>query len=413
MNKKNQIFLFALLFLGLSLTSCQKENVKKEAPISRAEANKMVEDQRAKDVARIQHFVEKMQSVMSGAAVSARDGDLTIEEMAFGTEAVLNMYFASPENQFLEMDESISEVTVPILDGNINDADLLTAYMEVGQKMTDHIDAASYPNKKLVYADVVIKSTSATEATLEVRTAVGDRDMEGLTLNTPYFTKGWRCGETVTNDAGLKQWGDINYNETDKDAAKLFASTLNDQYRLNYPFPTNPYSCLYSYGVTEAIAPVLLVGDDFPAVNPNDPAANIPYPVFDNSMDYLFYKISEDANNSNGNYDSKKYLNVDEMNFYYSGLEETILGTEDPVWQANNASYFPEYVPLDSESWFVGWTFLSANIIAVELEDDDGLYTVHVPQIIYQQTIGTYCIPTTGGDDVLDAILELSELDWP
>ena len=405
MYKPIKFLFFSMAFLGLFLTSCQKEKPSKmKTTISRAEAEKMVKEQRRRDVKRIRHFVDKMNDVMSNSVVAGREAPLTIEEMTFGTEAVLNIYYTSPSNRFTEVDRTQDEVTIPLTDGVVADADLVDAFTAVGQKMMDHLDAVDYPNKKVVYVDVVVTNTTATEATLDVRTAVGDRRLDPPPP-PPYFTKGWRCGAGVYNAAGLEQVGDEYYNEDDKDAAKLFASTLNEHYRLDHPFPVLPSYGWYTYDVNSEVPLTLFetVADvQFPqsATNASD------NPV-DNSKDFLFFKIVSSV----PMYDEHKFINVDEMNFYYSGLETTIGMIEDPVWQANHPTLGLDLNPTTgSNQLFLGNKFLNVKKMKA-LENVGKSWTVHIPELIYQKVFSEYGYPSNDDDDTIVETIGTLDLD--
>ncbi len=395
-----KFFLFALAFMGL-LTSCQKEQeTTQKSALSRAEVNKKVEELRKKDLEQIGHFVEKLKAAKSNSSVSGRDEPLTIEEATFGTEAVLNMYYTRPDNRFNDIDKSQSVVTVPISNGHVSDADMLAAYYEVGQKALDHLDAASFPNKKLVYVDVVIANKTATEATLDVKTAVGEK-LGTTTLAPPYFDEGWRCGAGVFNDAGLEQVGDFEYENDDKDAAKLFTSTLNTHFREDHPFEELPYYGWYVYDVTSDFDVVLGVANDgFPQPNPD------PNDIVDNSKDFLFYRIEE----TNVMYDEQKYIDMDEMNFYYAGLEATIATIEDPVWQAEHADdYGFSFDHGYGNMTFVGNKVARVDIQALELEQ--GISTTqHYPNFVFERVFILWGMPSHDDGDLDEAIATVEHL---
>lgn len=414
MNKQFRFILFSVAFIGLFLTSCEKEKEvvqSQKTSVNELDAQKMINKRREKDKARVMRFANKIKALASGSSINERDENLSIEEVAFGAEAVLNIYYTRPDNRFVEVDKSISEVVVSVSNGVVSDADLLVAYLEIGQKMVDHKNTVNYADKKLVYIDITLDDSGSTgdEAILQVKTAYGNK-LAGTTLTPPYFNYGWGCGGDVTNGAGVSMVGrDCDPNIMPEwDAAKLFKLTLNTNYRLDHPFPTMPDYGWYSYNVDSEMSYFLVDAFGFPSLNPNDPTPN------DNSEDYMFFKIEESKAPNAAAYDAKKCISVDEMNFYYSGLENAIALVESPSYQADPANAIDFPCPNCSWYQYQGYKFFRVEELqATEYGLPGPRTTIHVPEILLQQQFSIYGYPGTGTDGsgtVIDAVLEVHEM---
>ena len=179
-----------MAFLGLFLTSCQKEKDNQIPSVVNTQGDELAQQKKYK--ARILHFIDKLNKDGESSDVDDRDAPLTPEELAFGSEAVLNLYYSRFEDRFQEMDYAESELSVPLTNGTVSNNDLTITYASIEQAVTDHLSVVSYAEKKVNYVDVIVSEVSATEATIRVKTAiggveVGPSDPNDPSAQPPYF----------------------------------------------------------------------------------------------------------------------------------------------------------------------------------------------------------------------------------
>ena len=353
-----KFFLFALAFMGL-LTSCQKE----QPDLASQNAKKQNAEwtQQSENKTKILHFIDKLQRDEQSSGIGDRDAPLTIDEMAFGTEAVLNLYYTRLDDQFKQMDYAEVNVTVPVSGGVVDDSDLSNAYNSIEQAVEDHLNAVGYADKKVGYVDVIVSDVTGNEATLRVKTAVGDLEVEPSDpppgAQPPYFIDGWRCGKFTDNNTPIQAIGKCDGTSPNWDAAKLFKKTLNEHYRKDHPFPL-PYQGVYAFQVNSDATIFLFDAE---------PSSN------------KFFKAPYLGQ---GNL-SNLCISESDMNLYYGNYEDEITLMETTPWQLAH-----QYLLPIQQAGEFGWKFKWVESLEASKIPEDGIDMVkHIAKLLLMKQI--------------------------
>ncbi len=364
-----------MAFLGLFLTSCQKEKDNQIPSVVNTQGDELAQQKKYK--ARILHFIDKLNKDGESSDVDDRDAPLTPEELAFGSEAVLNLYYSRFEDRFQEMDYAESELSVPLTNGTVSNNDLTITYASIEQAVTDHLSVVSYAEKKVNYVDVIVSEVSATEATIRVKTAiggveVGPSDPNDPSAQPPYFDEGWRCGAFQNGNTTVNAVGHCDGSEPEWDAAKLFKKTLNENFRLDHPFPLI-YHGVYGFQVD----------------------SDVSFFLWDNTYS-KYYSATY-----NGTLDGL-CLSVDDMNHYYGDFDTQLALMETGGWQLDNPNFFPGQEP--ETNWRL------KNVESVETKAFNFPIVQHVAKVVFMKRIIIY---DDGGDNYTgDQSSSMDALSW-
>ena len=346
---------------------------KDEGIPERQQVSSQKNDPQRKVKDRILHFVEKVEE--SKSLVRTRDNTppLSIEEAIWGAEAVLSVYYTNIENRFEKTNFSSSTVTVPLVDGLVEDSDLSVFYLAVWQEMQNHLDAIPWSNKQLSMIDLELGIMTNNQASIIVNTSVGKKTQQ--VLAPPYFEDGddWQGGGTAGE-------GHCDGTNLESNAAKEFTKVINLHYRKDHPLvlPDDlPYYGWYVVGSYD-VTTIVTDGGSYPdLIVPGNS---------DNYRDYTFFQLWP----TNPNFEQYKCIDWETMNFYYDGLVDRIGSVE---------------------TYFGGRSFISGEVLPfTNIAPGDGvighkLYsTLGYPLIIWGYPDPSW--GSGGADTALDAIKE-------
>ena len=375
--------MYAFMFSGLFLTSCQKEQVETDLDSKVVDEQNLELNQQNADKAKVLHFIDKLKNGHSPSDIGDRDAPLTVDEVAFGSEAVLNLYYSRFEDRFKEMDYAEVELNVPLMNGVVDDAELAGAYASIEEVVTNHLDSAPYANKKVGYVDVIVTEVSSNEATIRVKTAiggleVGPSDPNDPVAQPPYFDTddNWRCGLFMFGTETVNAVGKCDGTEPTLDAAQLLMSTLNSQYRLDHPFPLI-YHGVYGFQVNSDAHILLLDAENEPTKFFNAP--------------YL----------GSGNL-SNLCINESDMNLFYGNYDNEIAIMETTIWQLDNPTFFP------GES---GWKFKMVSDLRTRWLPTQGEPNMlkHVADLLFMKQIIIY---DDGGSNIDASTTSNDPITW-
>lgn len=289
---KTIIIFIAMVALIAIIYSCSKQEQSEPngstTEISQSSADIQIEN-------KIRAFKSKMEFLRENPSYKSGE-TMSVDSAVWYMEAASNYTYSHASNTFNELVVDSIEINVPINNGEIQLNDMLEAYDEMINDISESYYAILNEEKYLVFNDISLKTTEIGTATLDIVAGFGVGQASGT---SNIFSDEWWFGEKL---------GDCDFNNPGTDAAEQIEDKI--LLRKGTPSPDIKYRDVETF---EIFAFDYLNTED---LNP-----------YDNLYDYWMFYMWDPYS---GNMPNVHYcVSVDEMNFYLLGTEY-ILNHDQP-----------------------------------------------------------------------------------
>lgn len=272
----------AVLLFAAVIYSCSKQDQTEPAgsatEISQSKADILIEN-------KIRAFKGKMERLRENPSYKSGE-TMSVDSAVWYLEAVSNYTYSQISNTYEEMIVDSFNIELPTYDSEIQMNNVITAYEELIDDLSESYHAIPEEDKYFMISDVSLKSEDAGTATIGIIACFG---VDGSSATSGYFNHEWYYGLEA---------GDCDFNNPGTDAAEkiedkilLLKGTPNPNIKYDEVESFVIYANMYSN--TEDLTPD------------------------DNYYDYYMFRCYDDYANNWPNVHT--CVSVDEMNFYYLG----------------------------------------------------------------------------------------------
>ncbi len=273
-----------MIMLAAIIVSCSKqeqtEPVGSSPEIYQSNADVQIEN-------KIKAFKSKLEFLRENPTFKSGE-TIAVDSAVWYIEAASNQTYADAGTSYVELVIDSFNIEIATANNEVQLNDLLTAYDEMIDGLSESYDAIPDENKQLVVNDVSLKSQDEGTATFGVTAGFG---VEGDDGTSGIFDHAWYYGELLS---------DCNFNYPGTDAAEKIEDKIIA--RKGTPSPNTYYT---------DEEPVFFLATEFPNTEDLFP--------WDNMYDYYMFCCMDDYANIWPNVHT--CVSVDEMNFYLLGTE--------------------------------------------------------------------------------------------
>ncbi len=255
---------------------------------------------------------------------------MNIKNVVWSVEAKLNRTYTNVAHKFEQLHTQSDTIAIAHSGSMMSGSEVQGFYDEAVAKFSEHFYSLPADNRLPVLVDVAEYADDPNS--LIVTTQVGTGSLEETIAS---FDLHWYWGalNSVQNDGTcgpddgvVTELGRGANTELEREANNRFIAISNPTAPIQVAecMPGPPIVCTVAYYVTsvETMTPFIFLG----GANPDD---DLP---FDNCKDWLIYENLPTSFNQevNANYEDKKCLKPDDMNYYYDGLIQ-VMSDNRPV----------------------------------------------------------------------------------